>query len=93
MSEKMEPQVNDLTGDVCGAVFLEINFRNLLRTYLGANTLQRLPEENIDGITNDFQDGVRKIFDGEERAYKVSMPGVPPRCCDKIRAGYLRLTV
>jgi hypothetical protein len=79
-------------GDVCGAVFLEINFRNLLRTYLGQETLATLPIENVDGIVHDFQNGVRKIFDGDEKAYKVSMIGVPEGCCDKIRAGYLRLT-
>lgn len=83
---------NFSTGDVCGAVFLEINFENLLRTYLGAETLNALPLENLDGIINDFESGVRKVFDGEERAYKVTVPGVPPSSCEKIKAGYLRLS-
>jgi hypothetical protein len=51
-----------------------------------------LPRENLSGIINDFECGVRKIFDGEERAYKVAVPGVPSRACNKIRAGYLRLS-
>jgi hypothetical protein len=79
-------------GDVCGAVFLNINFENLLRTYLGTATITALPRENLSGIINDFECGVRKVFDGEERAYKVAVPGVPPSSCEKIKAGYLRLS-
>ena len=81
------------TGDVCGAFLLEVNFVKLLRTYLTAEVLEALPAENLDHIINDFENGVRKAFDGEDRMnYTVTMPGVPERSCAKIRAGFLRLT-
>lgn len=64
----------------------------LLRTYFGEAALKEFPTEDLDGINNDFETGVRKIFDGEERADKVSVPGVDPKSCDKIKAEYLRLS-
>jgi hypothetical protein len=80
-------------GDVCGAVLLELNFLKLLRTYLTAEVLDALPPENLNRIINDFETGVRKAFDGEDRTnYTVAMPGVPEKSCAKIKAGLLRLT-
>jgi hypothetical protein len=80
-------------GDVCGAFLLEVNFIKLLRTYLSAEVLEALPTENLNHIINDYENGVRKAFDGEDRTnYTVTMPGVPEKSCTKIRAGLLRLT-
>lgn len=65
----------------------------LLRTYLTTEVLDALPIENLDHIINDYENGVRKAFDGEDRTnYTVAMPGVPENSCSKIRAGLLRLT-
>jgi hypothetical protein len=74
-------------------VLLELNFLKLLRTYLTAEVLNALPPENLNRIINDFETGVRKAFDGEDRTnYTVALPGVPENCCAKIKAGLLRLT-
>jgi hypothetical protein len=71
-----------------------LNFNKLLRTYLGEDLLESLPPENLARINNDFETGIRKIFDGEDRRgdYTVAMTGIPDSCSEKIRAGLLRLS-
>lgn len=74
-------------------MLLEINFLKLLRTWLTTDVLDALPQENLSRIINDFETGIRKVFDGEDSTnYAVAMPGVPEGSCLKIKAGLLRLT-
>ena len=80
-------------GDVCGAVFLEANFRKLLRTYLGDQVYDNLDPECEARIIRDFEHGIRRLYDGEgPREYNIIMPGVPEGTCSQIRSGLLRLS-
>ena len=81
-------------GDVCGAVFLEANFRKLLRTYLGERVYDNLDPECEARIIRDFEHGIRRLYNGEggKREYTVIMPGVPEGTCSQIRSGLLRLS-
>ena len=80
-------------GDVCGAVFLEANFRKLLRTYLGEQVYDNLDPECEARIIRDFEHGIRRLYDSEgTREYTIIMPGVPEGTCSQIRSGLLRLS-
>lgn len=80
-------------GDVCGAVFLEANFRKLLRTYLGEHIYDNLEAECEARIIRDFEHGIRRLYDGEgEKSYSIIMPGVPEHSCTQIKSGLMRLS-
>ncbi|KAK5947351.1 hypothetical protein PMZ80_001501 [Knufia obscura] len=80
-------------GDVCGAVFLEANFRKLLRTYLGETVYDNLDAECEARIIRDFEHGIRRLYDGEgEKSYSVITPGVPEGSCPQVKSGLLRLS-
>jgi hypothetical protein len=80
-------------GDVCGAVFLEANFRKLLRTYLGGQVYDNLDPECEARIIRDFEHGIRRLYTGDgEKEYTVIMPGVPENTCSQIRSGLMRLS-
>jgi len=78
---------------LCGAVFLDESFRKLLRTYVGASTLDALSPETIARIMNDFETGVRKSFDGtDDINYSVAMFGIPDDPVKNIKASLWRLS-
>ena len=79
-------------GDVCGAVFLEANFRKLLRTYLGTEIYDNLDPECEARIIRDFEHGIRRLYDGEPKEHTIIMPGVPEGCCPQIKSGLMRLS-
>jgi len=65
-------------GDICGAALLDEGFKRLLRSHVGAETLDNLPPENLARIMNDFETGIRKNFDGTDKfKYSVGMFGIP----------------
>ena len=79
-------------GDVCGAVFLEMNFRKLLRTYLGTDVLDNLEQEHRDWIICAWEDSIRALFTGtDDRKYTLVTPGVPNDASVKIKGGMMTL--
>ena len=75
-------------GDLCGAAFLEVNFRKLLTEHLGAKTIAGLAPEHEDRIMGDWEDAIRNTFTGaDDRRYMIVTPGVPNSASDKIKSG------
>jgi len=79
-------------GDLCGAAFLEVNFRQLLREHLGEEVMLDLAREHEDRIVCDWEDSIRATFTGEDdRRYMIVTPGIPNSASDKIRSGMMHL--
>lgn len=79
-------------GDLCGAAFLEVNFRQLLREHLGEKVMVDLAREHEDRIVCDWEDSIRATFTGEdERRYMIVTPGIPNSVSDKIKSGMMHL--
>ena len=75
------------TGDVCGATFLEVNFRKMLRTYVDA-ALNTLDSFNENRIICDWEDSIRATFTGtDDERYAIVTPGISTDASDRISNG------
>lgn len=79
-------------GDLCGAAFLEVNFRRLLRENLGEKVILDLAKEHEDRIICDWEDSIRATFTGaDDRRYMIVTPGIPNSASSKIKSGMMHL--
>jgi len=79
-------------GDLCGAAFLEVNFRRLLREQLGEKVMTDLARDHEDRIICDWEDSIRATFTGEDdRRYMIVTPGIPNSASNKIKSGMMHL--
>lgn len=79
-------------GDVCGATFLEVEFRKVLRDMFGAKRVNNLLKEPDveEKVIADFEHSVRDVFTGEDsRRYVMVVPGINDH--PRIRSSMLQL--
>lgn len=80
-------------GDVCGATFLEVNFRELLRSCLGDHTVRALDPLNDERIMQDWESSIRAPFTGDDDwRYALVTPGIPASASSRIVDGMIQFT-
>jgi hypothetical protein len=88
----LKPETDIVLGDTCGAVILDANFKKLLRTELKEGIFDSLPNLNVSTIMRDFENGIRKVFDGTDNTpYTISLPGVADDSDSRIQANMMSL--
>lgn len=79
-------------GDLCGATFLEVGFRSVLREELGDKIMAELTKDHEDRIICDWEDSIRATFVGDDsRRYMFVTPGIPNSASSKIKSGMMHL--
>lgn len=88
----LKPGADMVLGDTCGAVILDAKFKKLLRTELKEGIFDSLPPLNVSTIMRDFENGIRKVFDGTDNTlYTISLPGVVDASDSRIQANMMSL--
>ncbi|EQB48470.1 hypothetical protein CGLO_12301 [Colletotrichum gloeosporioides Cg-14] len=63
------------SGALCGGVFLDEGFVELLKTKLEAEAWNNMPAEDVKKMLNgDWEHGIKQQFDGKPRNWHVTLP-------------------
>ena len=70
-----------LSGDLCGAVYLDEGFDNTMRTMVGATVYDSLDSEvKAKVFENDWEFSAKRIYNGgTRREFSVDIPGYKPK--------------
>lgn len=62
-------------GKLCGGIFVDEGFKSYLRAHLSDRMLERLSSEDIQKLmTKEWEHGIKRLFDGSPRSWKVQLP-------------------
>ncbi|KXH31769.1 hypothetical protein CSIM01_09444 [Colletotrichum simmondsii] len=68
-------------GDLCGGVFLDEAFINLVKQKVTAQAWENIPKDEAAGIINgDWEHGIKQQFDSQVRDWHIKLP---PECIAK----------
>ncbi|KAF2675108.1 hypothetical protein BT63DRAFT_420337 [Microthyrium microscopicum] len=76
-------------GKLCGAVFIDQDFVELMQQMVGEETWDNINAASIKKMMNtEWENGIKRGFDGSERTWSVTLPYE----CSQGREPYLRLS-
>ena len=63
-------------GGLCGSVFLDAAFEKHIKIKVGERTYMKIKEVKRKRMLRDFEQGVKKGYDGGKKEYTVELVGV-----------------
>lgn len=62
-------------GKLCGAVFLDQDFEELMQQMVGEGAWNNISPANVKRMmNNEWENGIKRGFDGSERTWNVTLP-------------------
>lgn len=78
------------SGDACGSTFLNRIFADYLNDLLGG--IKDFGDDTLEEALSDFEDSVKRKFDGSDDDVSVSVPGMKNNSDKRIRRGKLMVS-
>ena len=65
-----------ITGDLCGSTYVDAAFERFIKTIVGEEAYERIPEKERRRMANNFELEVKRTYNGDNTPYSVELLGV-----------------